>query len=481
MSAHLRFLCTFLFVAYLFQTTALAQPGFTLGSNFTGSSLFAQSGSVPPDTMGAIGPNHFVELINGRYRAYNRTGVEQQTSTLLSFFQTATGDNTLNDVFDPRINFDKATGLWYAVAAAQRRSSGSSFVVAVSNTSNPTGGWTGRRVDADAGNTLWLDFPTVGYNGQSYVVSANMFAISNDAYSTTRNWILPKNNIIAGTPTIFNQGTGTIQPAVDLNATQGGSPANVDLPMLSRFNNTSLARHTVTGSVASPSVTFNAAIIATSSAPSPVSAPQLGSSTLIQTNDNRISGNMIRINGELWGVTNTTRNTRSALYWFRINEVTNSVINQGFIEDPSRSFYFGSLGVNSQGAVVIGYSGSSPNDFVGTFASIGLASGSSVNFTSPQLIQAGLASYSQGNPSRWGDYSAVTVDPTNENSFWIIQEYASATNTWSTRITEIIVAVPEPATLALGAVVVLGAGWFSYRKHRRTKKAWNASLSGKAR
>jgi hypothetical protein len=34
--------------------------------NFTGSSLF-DSGFIPPDTMGAAGPDHFVELLNGRY------------------------------------------------------------------------------------------------------------------------------------------------------------------------------------------------------------------------------------------------------------------------------------------------------------------------------------------------------------------------------------------------------------------------------
>ena len=44
-----------------------------LGTNFAGTNR-AASGFIPPDTMGAVGPNHFIEIINGRYRVYNKAG-----------------------------------------------------------------------------------------------------------------------------------------------------------------------------------------------------------------------------------------------------------------------------------------------------------------------------------------------------------------------------------------------------------------------
>ena len=31
-----------------------------------------QTGLIPPDTQGAVGPNHFVESVNGRFAIYSR-------------------------------------------------------------------------------------------------------------------------------------------------------------------------------------------------------------------------------------------------------------------------------------------------------------------------------------------------------------------------------------------------------------------------
>jgi hypothetical protein len=84
------------------------------------------------------------------------------------------------------------------------------------------------------------------------------------------------------------------------------------------------------------------------------------------------------------------------------------------------------------------------------------------NGRSPVLLQAGVVSYHDANEllaqllddpvtdSRWGDYSATSVDPTDPNRFWIIQMYPSGVDSssgmdvgiWSTQITEILTASP---------------------------------------
>src|SRR5262249_49285627 len=48
------------------ETLALEASRLTIGLNFTSSTLF-DSGFIPPDTMGGVGPDHIVVLINGRY------------------------------------------------------------------------------------------------------------------------------------------------------------------------------------------------------------------------------------------------------------------------------------------------------------------------------------------------------------------------------------------------------------------------------
>jgi hypothetical protein len=77
------------------------------------------------------------------------------------------------------------------------------------------------------------------------------------------------------------------------------------------------------------------------------------------------------------------------------------------------------------------------------------------------LLQAGSTSYHDlnevlgellGTPtaSRWGDYSATSVDPNDPNRFWTIQMYPSGTDetlgagVWSTQITELITPPPAP-------------------------------------
>ncbi|MEX0613914.1 MAG: hypothetical protein WD229_17480, partial [Pirellulales bacterium] len=76
----------------------------TVGLNFTGSTFGVDSNFLPPDTDGAVGFDHYVELINGRFSVYNKlNGTRIQTSTLNEFWTNA-GIATTSS-FDPRIVF----------------------------------------------------------------------------------------------------------------------------------------------------------------------------------------------------------------------------------------------------------------------------------------------------------------------------------------------------------------------------------------
>jgi hypothetical protein len=116
--------------------------------------------------------------------------------------------------------------------------------------------------------------------------------------------------------------------------------------------------------------------------------------------------------------------------------------------------------VNALGEVVIGFSGSGPNDYPTAYAVAGTLEGDTLTFGDPILLKAGVAPYEIGNPARWGDYSATTYDPTDPSHFWTIQEWASGQFQWSTEISEIIfgaqVVVPEPSSF-----LVLGIGLLS--------------------
>jgi len=62
----------------------------------------------------------------------------------------------------------------------------------------------------------------------------------------------------------------------------------------------------------------------------------------------------------------------------------------------------------------------------------------------PGLIQPGTITWANSG-DQWGDYSATTLDPTDDWSFWTVQEYAkpwtnnlgSVFNVWGTVIGKI--------------------------------------------
>jgi hypothetical protein len=118
---------------------------------------------------------------------------------------------------------------------------------------------------------------------------------------------------------------------------------------------------------------------------------------------------------------------RSGVQWLRLNLDPNSgLLSYGahgrVYDDASLTnaywYYVPSLAVNCTGDMVMGFSGSSATNYIGAFYSWRLSSGSSVR---PRLIRDGTVSFTAG---RWGDYSATTLDPNDDWSFWTVQEFA---------------------------------------------------------
>lgn len=91
--------------------------------------------SIPPDTHGAIGPNHAVSMTNTHVKIQNRTGTQLEYIPLSTWW-----GSTL--VFDPRVIYDPFTDRFYACAVRSgppNNLANSSILVRVSKTGNPVG------------------------------------------------------------------------------------------------------------------------------------------------------------------------------------------------------------------------------------------------------------------------------------------------------------------------------------------------------
>ncbi len=84
-----------------------------------------------------------------------------------------------------------------------------------------------------------------------------------------------------------------------------------------------------------------------------------------------------------------------------------------------------SLAVNWANVMVVGFSGSSASNYVSAFYSGLKADGTPL--AQPVLIQAGSAYYVPPS-ARWGDYSFTSVDPSDNQTLWTVQSYATSTS-----------------------------------------------------
>ena len=121
--------------------------GFYLGGRFAAIDEQSSFGGIPPDTMGAVGPNHFMALLNGLYTVavYDKATGARKTPTTTSIgnfftFSVASGPYAgtypTGTVSDPRLLYDAVHQRWIASVLD---GVSSHVLLAVSNGPDPVG------------------------------------------------------------------------------------------------------------------------------------------------------------------------------------------------------------------------------------------------------------------------------------------------------------------------------------------------------
>jgi len=132
-----------------------------------------------------------------------------------------------------------------------------------------------------------------------------------------------------------------------------------------------------------------------------------------------------------------TSGSNVGVRWYEIRSpgATPTLFQQGTYAPDSTRRWMGSIAMDKVGDIAVGYSASSssihpsirytgrlPGDAVGTLEA-------------ENSIIAGTGSQN-GGLTRWGDYSALTVDPVDDCTFWYVNQYLKANGSfnWSTRV-----------------------------------------------
>ena len=167
----------------------------------------------------------------------------------------------------------------------------------------------------------------------------------------------------------------------------------------------------------------------------PVDAPQPGTTSLLDTLDTRFVNASTQSGDSLWQVHTVALGSFAAPKFYQINTVTNALVRNGFFFGTSSSYDFNvSIAANSANDVFVTWSMTDPRN--GTNAQVRF-SGFDHNNGATYILSPGTAAFTSAGyfgGNRWGDYSAVTLDPRNARRAWLVNENALANHNWGSRI-----------------------------------------------
>ena len=462
------------------DATAPSAPQ-TLGTNVIAATI-STSGFIPPDSMGAVGPTQIVVPVNGRIRTLTKAGALDGIidTTTNNFFNTVRNASTTSD---PRVVFDRLSQRWFIVMI--NTATPNRVLVAVSSGATITGmgsftffqfrhDLVGPTPNADTGG--FADQPSLGVDNNALYVGVNVFNAAGTAFLGSTGFVINKANLIGGSLVVtpFRQlSTGSIAgPFAPLGVTNMNPSATegyfigVDNLAFSR-----LQIRRVSSPGGTPSISSNITLTVPATA-LPRTVPAQGSSPLpLDGNDDRLVDAQIT-NGSLWtahgiqvnssGVASSTGGRNGVRFYEIINLTTTPTLRQsGTLFDPAASnplfFWTGSIATSGQGHTALGasfaaaapFNGGTINGYAGVAFNGRLAGGALGTLNPTTNLNPGGGTYNVETSSsrgrqRWGDYSNVVVDPTDNMTMWSFQEMADTTNSWGVLVTQL--KAPPPAT-----------------------------------
>jgi PKD repeat protein len=448
-----------------------------VGVGFLGATL-GDSGDIPPDSMGAVGPTQVIVIVNGVIRLFSKGGGTQSglnTSTD-SFFASVRGGSGTSD---PHIRYDRLTGRWFVVMINVANHS-NRILIAVSSDSTitPSSSFTffEFQQDFDGGDAgLFADYPTLGVDRFALYIGVNNFLSSSGGASTRTGFVVNKASLLSGGPIVVTPfrnldndglGNGIKTPQGvdndDPTATEGYF-IGVDA-----FTSGKLDIRRISDPGGSPSISPSLTVTV------PATAAPIGQSHKADTlhkkldpvsdrlfaaamHKNKLTGTNTLSTAHNLEVDSTgvavSGGGRNGSRWYEIGEMTNTpvLIQAGTLFDSATSnpkgYWIPSVAISGQGHMALGCSYAASNVYAGVAVSGRLRTDPPGSTQQPTfaVVSANAYNISETNTfHRWGDFSQVVIDPTDDMTMWTFQEYCNADDSWGVRAIQL--KAPPPAT-----------------------------------
>ncbi len=424
----------------------------------------------PPDPVGDVGPNNYVEMVNVVFTVYDKSGNALLPALPLGALWLGFAvPDCMDPSGDPIVVYDQLADRWILTQFSTR---GPTYYncVAVSKTADPVGAYF--RYAFSTGRNF-PDYPKYAVWPNAYFLSTREFA-PDDSFAGVGAYALERSKMIAGDPTarsvMFNVAPGNtpylpgdgLLPS-DLDGSirpPAGSPnyfvgtQDDEGPYGAPYDAINIWEYRVTWTQA-PIATFHRSgqiPVAEFDSAFPCRARNSRACIAQPNTFNRIDILSYR-QRPTWRlayrnfgdhealVTSQSVEARpgiAGMRWYEIRSPGRQpfVHQQGtYAPDDGVNRWMGSVAMDGSGNMALGYSVSNKTVFPGIRYTGRLASDPLGQMRQgEQVLINGTGS--QLGSNRWGDYSSMNVDPTDDCTFWYVNEYIEerGTVTWQTRI-----------------------------------------------
>jgi Abnormal spindle-like microcephaly-assoc'd, ASPM-SPD-2-Hydin len=404
----------------------------------------------PSDNNMAVGPNHIVETVNTEWAVYDKTGhIAAGFPKSLGSIWTSLGGACTGNQGDPIVQYDRLADRWF-LSQIGSESVPYSLCQAVSKTNDPTGAYS--LYEYSFGNNF-PDYPHYSVwptaSNPAYLQMAHLF-LNLQGFVGTAACAYDRTAMLAGKAnpvqicfTIAND--GGFQPS-DLDgatAPPAGSPG-----YFITFETTSLHQFQLTPNFANPGAsTFVGPINIPVSTFSPscggtggTCVPQKGTTQQLDTLGDRMMYRLAYRNfgdHEALVVNHAVTSVSSvAPRWYEIRTPNNTptIFQQGTYAPDSTFRWMGSMAMDKAGDMLLSYSVSSSSIDPGLAYTGRVPTDAAGTMESENTLLTGT--HFQAGHSRWGDYSAARIDPSDDCTFWFVNQYLKTSGdfVWATHI-----------------------------------------------
>jgi hypothetical protein len=427
------------------------------------------AGGAPPDTNGAVGLTQYVQAVNASFAVFDKnTGaLELGPEDFRTLYTGFGGLCETNGGSDPVVLYDKLANRW--ILSILVSSNAVNFeCFAVSTSPDATGSY--NRYAIPFGRFL-NDFPKLGVWPDAYYFSGNEFDQINGGLTDRNFCAIDRTSSLSGAPLQMicfkiatSQTSGSVLPADMDGATPpspgepnffiglGLGPGFATLRMFKfHVDFTTPANSQISAPIDIPVAAFTRLCPGNHCIPQPTTTQLLDS--IGDVPNFRVAYRNFGDHEAIVLNHSVQTASSSGVRWYEIRDPngTPTVFQQGTFAPDANWRWMAGIAIDKAGDIAVGYSLSSST----VRPSLGIAArlpSDPAGTLGPETVAFSGAGSQTTTLNRWGDYSAMTVDPEDDCTFWYTNEYIPTNGTFNWRTRIVSFSVPGCVTTPVAAL-----------------------------